>query len=952
MTPKDYMGLNGFVWWVGVVEDRNDPAMLGRVKVRCFGWHSEDLKEIPTAKLPWATIMLPVNRDAHFAPKEGEFVCGFFMDGEYAQNPVVMGILPGINNKETNHSIGFSDQRSDLTKIPRKVKSRNYKKDGTGVEIQNEDPKKNPERPGEPSSSRFTRNEDIGQTLIKDRKKNLVEVPIAGGGSWKEPSPAYNASYPYNNAQETESGHVFEVDDTPEWERIHVAHRTGTFYEMYPSGTKVEKVVKNNYQVIMGDDNIYVMGQCNITVDGAANIKVKGDAKIHSDCTIDLDAKKDVKINAMGSVKINGGQVAITSLAATRVSGGFLLDIDAPAVVIGKSGLAVSNDFLPSPTAGGGGGGGGEAAAGADAAAGAAGAATGAAAAAGSAAAAAASQLTGALGGLANLANIPGMDMLTKLPGLENLESLTSSLGNIGDISAKLGDVTAISDKLGEISKITSITDSIKDKLGADFNLDALKGQIDQIKDVSKNIDGIKNIKEATGQLKQIADATKELTKIPDLNKLVQDVNKLIEIPEVSNKIPILSKINGVVDNFNDLQGTSKDIQTLAESEVTGKVLDLSQKIKSLPTDLSSIGGFKDGVKGLSSFSENLGGLNNQIKDISKLATDLGANKQLSAVTDGFKNLEKNMGEIGSLTSSLSGAAADVGAIKDITKGLTATADITKFSNFENQLGPLSGALSGITDGSSLAAGVLSAGAKCGNPSAGFIEPTPADRAAFFFDAGEKGADEWIKKQIDNGVFDPSELKEITTNESNTEPPKAPSGKVNECGIPEDQEEFDSNMMLSKYWNLGKLSSNAIVEKQPVIPQRGLTKAQIVCNLKLLAVNCLDPIKEKYANMIVTNAFRKPQGSSAGRSQHEIGQAADLQFPGISKTEYYDIALWIRDNVPHDQLLLEYKTTGTGLPWIHISYNKAGNRPAGTTVVKNATFNNFRLYKQGYHRLA
>lgn len=953
MTPKDYMGLNGFVWWVGVVEDRNDPAMLGRVKVRCFGWHSEDLQEIPTAKLPWATIMLPVNRDAHFAPKEGEFVCGFFMDGEYAQNPVVMGILPGINNKETNHSIGFSDQRQDLTKIPRKVKSRNYKKDGTGVEIQNEDPKKNPERPGEPSSSRFTRNEDIGQTLIKDRKKNLVEVPIAGGGSWKEPSPAYNASYPYNNAQETESGHVFEVDDTPEWERIHVAHRTGTFYEMYPSGTKVEKVVKNNYQVIMGDDNIYVMGQCNITVDGAANIKVKGDAKIHSDCTIDLDAKKDIKINAMGSVKINGGQVAISSLAATRVSGGFLLDIDAPAVVIGKSGLAVSNDFLPSPTAGGGGGG--EAAGGADAAAGAAGAAgaaTGAAAAAGSAAAAAASQLTGALGGLTNLANIPGMDMLTKLPGLENLESLTSSLGNIGDISAKLGDVTALSDKLGEVSKLTSITDTIKDKLGADFNLDALKGQLDQIKDVSKNIDGIKNIKEATGQLKQIANATKELTKIPDLNKLVSDVNKLIDIPEVTAKIPNLSKINGIVDNFNDLQGASKDIQTLAESEVTGKVLDLSQKIKSLPTDLSSIGGFKDGVKGLSSFSENLGGLNNQIKDISKLATDLGANKQLSAVTEGFKNLEKNMGEIGSLTSSLSGAAADVGAIKDITKGLTATADIAKFSNFENQLGPLSGALSGITDGSSLAAGVLSAGAKCGNPSAGFIEPTPADRAAFFFDAGEKGADEWIKKQVDNGVYDPSELKEITTNESNTEPPKAPSGKTNECGIPEDQEDFDPNMMLSKYWNLGKLSSNAIVEKQPVIPQRGLTKAEIVCNLKLLAVNCLDPIKEKYANMIVTNAFRKPQGSSAGRSQHETGQACDMQFPGMSKSEYYDIVLWIRDNVPHDQLLLEYKTTGSGLPWIHMSYNKAGNRPAGTTVTKNATFNNHRLYKQGYHRLA
>lgn len=83
MNIKDYMGLDGFVWWVGSVEDRNDPAMLGRVKVRVFGWHTEDLAEIPTESLPWAIIMLPVNHDAHFAPKEGEIVCGFFLDGEY-----------------------------------------------------------------------------------------------------------------------------------------------------------------------------------------------------------------------------------------------------------------------------------------------------------------------------------------------------------------------------------------------------------------------------------------------------------------------------------------------------------------------------------------------------------------------------------------------------------------------------------------------------------------------------------------------------------------------------------------------------------------------------------------------------------------------------------------------------------------------------------------------------
>ena len=29
---KSFMGKGGFVWWYGVVEDRNDPLFLGRLK--------------------------------------------------------------------------------------------------------------------------------------------------------------------------------------------------------------------------------------------------------------------------------------------------------------------------------------------------------------------------------------------------------------------------------------------------------------------------------------------------------------------------------------------------------------------------------------------------------------------------------------------------------------------------------------------------------------------------------------------------------------------------------------------------------------------------------------------------------------------------------------------------------------------------------------------------------
>ena len=48
-SPDNYfMGLDGFVWFVGVVESRQDPAKLGRVQVRCLGFHTENLNLIPS----------------------------------------------------------------------------------------------------------------------------------------------------------------------------------------------------------------------------------------------------------------------------------------------------------------------------------------------------------------------------------------------------------------------------------------------------------------------------------------------------------------------------------------------------------------------------------------------------------------------------------------------------------------------------------------------------------------------------------------------------------------------------------------------------------------------------------------------------------------------------------------------------------------------------------------
>ena len=93
MNENYFMGLDGFVWFTGVVENRNDPAKLGRVQVRCLGYHTEDLIDIPSADLPWAHVMHPVTDPAMQglgnSPSfltEGTWVIGFFRDAKKNNN--------------------------------------------------------------------------------------------------------------------------------------------------------------------------------------------------------------------------------------------------------------------------------------------------------------------------------------------------------------------------------------------------------------------------------------------------------------------------------------------------------------------------------------------------------------------------------------------------------------------------------------------------------------------------------------------------------------------------------------------------------------------------------------------------------------------------------------------------------------------------------------------------
>lgn len=108
---ENFIGKDNFVWWYGVVEDNNDPLKTGRCKVRIFGWHSENLNEMPTSNLPWTiTTTSPNAASGYGVPRNGEYVMGFFQDGMSGQSPVMLSVVNGLTPTGVDKSKGFSPQ--------------------------------------------------------------------------------------------------------------------------------------------------------------------------------------------------------------------------------------------------------------------------------------------------------------------------------------------------------------------------------------------------------------------------------------------------------------------------------------------------------------------------------------------------------------------------------------------------------------------------------------------------------------------------------------------------------------------------------------------------------------------------------------------------------------------------------------------------------------------------
>jgi len=154
-------------------------------------------------------------------------------------------------------------------------------------------------------------------SLAKEEQEYLKTKP-AGDYSWTEPASDWDAKPPLNNVFQSESGHSFEMDDTPGAERVRIQHRSGSFTEIQSNGQEIHKIVADKYEIVAANNNVLIKGVCNVTIEGNSIVYVKGDSYSRVDGNAFIQNRGEVDVSTDKSVSIrSGGDIDLFAGAAT-----------------------------------------------------------------------------------------------------------------------------------------------------------------------------------------------------------------------------------------------------------------------------------------------------------------------------------------------------------------------------------------------------------------------------------------------------------------------------------------------------------------------------------------------------------------------------------------------------------------------------------------------------------
>lgn len=863
---------NNLIWWMGVVEDRQDPEQLGRCKVRIFGYHTEDINVLPTEDLPWAMPMQPITSAAisgkgstPIGPIEGTWVVGWFLDGSDMQQPLMVGTLAG-KNKINSYSAKINSDSNEKSGVTRDVFG-NVVRGTTGVA-------NNLNYDTTSSISYISSNlpplkpEQI--KLVMDAISGLESSSIANGPIVTEPLStqqlkerkdksqfygAYNrfgyiGKYQFGYAALKQLGYVTAIsnDDLNNKEvwtgKDGLKSKEDFFKNPEIQESIMFQYMKYNYELLLKkgvitteDDPTHVAGILATAHNG-------GVGRATDFNSTDGNSKKRGDYYTAAN-RILGGEGAVPNTSSdvnyrqTNLSGNNNNPTDISSrelnnqELLNRKGFVDPNRVYPT------------------------------------------NEYSGAPD-TNKLArgdkNHPSIDK-KELSRVTNVD-LANSNRTWSQPSIPYGAAYPYNQvyetEAGHIFEFDSSPGreriNLYHKSGTYFEID-VNGTI-----IKRNVGNNYEITDKNGFL--YVKGAYVLT-VDGVTKILVKNNADIEVNGSTNiighgdtNLKAANRLNLAADSINISSKTSLNIVSEGPVRMQGSDVHLYAERENLTLKADN----KMALHALDSLSLN-GGLELKM-DATVIKSKMGST-----------SVQEIKLPIDSLPEKLTPA-------------------------------PFTGENIHIPE---------------------------SDPNSYIFDSTETELTTLRRQRIEEGDVVDLGQKEGKKDSS------IPSDKniiSVDCSLFSNYKDvFPDTLQLSKYFQLGTLSTRAAASSFKVVAQKGLTIPEIICNLKHLAVNCLDPIKEKYPDMIITSGFRRGEN----QEDHGRGMAADLQFTKRNKAEYYEIARWIKSNVPFKQLLLEYLDKGSGekTSWIHIALDPSGAKSS----LQIATFYNHSVYPNGRNTL-
>jgi hypothetical protein len=291
-------------FFIGVVEDINDPSEKNRVRVRIYGKHTEDVTLIDTEDLPWSNVVMPCtdgsisNVGSSLGLVQGSWVIGIFVDSEKENDPLIIGSLPSESTRRLPTD-GFCDPDGihpyeNGNDLPKSASTTRYKLDSSYRAK---------------ARSHITSIATANPPDIKSFPDSNLPEDYLEPKTYDLPNPkdVIRPIYPSNQVTRTAGGHTFESDDTNDYERISETHApSGTYREVIADGTTTHFIQGKGFKVVAEDDNVYIKGNCNLTIDQDCRTLIKGNYH--------LEVEKDYTVKVKGAIRTKALQT-VTEIA-------------------------------------------------------------------------------------------------------------------------------------------------------------------------------------------------------------------------------------------------------------------------------------------------------------------------------------------------------------------------------------------------------------------------------------------------------------------------------------------------------------------------------------------------------------------------------------------------------------------------------------------------------------